>query len=396
MLQQDRISEFIYTLITYAKDEDIETFLEYSFESSASLYEIYKEEEKKLKYITSKDRHKILLIQYLFDHAYSYIETEIPDIIDIIKPKNDYINVCNDRKRGWYDPLYMNLYALCLCYYSHIMYDPVLNHATKFVVGLYSKEKNIPEPKISDIKDGSKTKLLHLLITSAKINKFYYLFREDKLLKIKIRKKSERKISKFISDDFNKQGLIYSITEYRLVDENNQTYIVNEDENIKESLGRILVQLKDFNKNKKLEDRFKYIEIPDFATIKANHNKIVSVLSRRNTSEKYIKNEYDKLVEKSSKLFDKLAILQDAIPNEEPNKYILKFKKINFKEELLLLQDCTSRSTKEIKRNAKKDLEDYINELKKNIEKENDEFVYGNISKLIKETELLISEILDD
>ena len=202
------------------------------------------------------------------------------------------------------------------------------------------------------------------------------MFREDKLLKIKIRKKSERKISKFISD------------------ENNQTYIVNEDENIKESLGRILVQLKDFNKNKKLEDRFKYIEIPDFATIKANHNKIVSVLSRRNTKEKYIKNEYDKLVEKSGKLFDKLASLQDAIHNEEPNKDILEFKKINFKEKIILLDDCSPRSTKEIKRIAKKDLEDYINKLKKNIEKENDEFVYGNISKLIKETELLISEIL--
>ena len=138
MLQQDRISEFIYTLITYAKDEDIETFLEYSFESSASLYEIYKEEEKKLKYITSKDRHKILLIQYLFDHAYSYIETEIPDIIDIIKLKNDYIDVCNYRKRGWYDPLYMNLYALCQCYYSHIFYDSAWNHILKFAVGLYS------------------------------------------------------------------------------------------------------------------------------------------------------------------------------------------------------------------------------------------------------------------
>ena len=365
MLKQDRISEFIYTLITYAKNEDIETFLKYSFESSASLFKIYKEEEKKLEYVT-ESKYKILLLQYLFDHAYSYIETEIMDIIDIIKQGSDYIDVCDYRERGWYDPLYMNLYALCQCYYSY-MQKPEMGDSTEH------------KPRTSSIRYSSITKLLHLLITSATTNKFYYLFKKDKLLKIKIRKKTEKEVSRFFSDNINKQGLIYSISEYILLDEKDKTYLVNIDEKeIIDSIDKDLLRQ----------------EIYDFATIKILHNKIVSILSYKNTKEKYIKNEYDKLVEKSGKLFDKLASLQDAIHNEEPNKDILEFKKINFKEKIILLDDCSPRSTKEIKRIAKKDLEDYINKLKKNIEKENDEFVYGNISKLIKETELLISEIL--
>lgn len=123
MLQQDRIAEFITTLITHADDEDIKTFLGYCA-------------NKLPKRQFGYSNQKTLLIGYLFQYVYGYIENNAHEIVDIVSKWEDflfpeYLHYPNCLIH--YEPLYLHLYALCECYYSYKM----LNQHKKLLFNIY-------------------------------------------------------------------------------------------------------------------------------------------------------------------------------------------------------------------------------------------------------------------
>lgn len=388
MYAQDKITDFILLLLTQTDDEDIKTFLECS--------------SKKLSYLDdenlSLDKCKPLLIRHLFSSAYSYIESHVPEILDVVtnwdRKVEEEVTWYHGLER--YKPLYLNLYALCQCFYSYIILDSESAKTTMEIAKIFSNEFNLPTLDISSFKKNSTKKLLKLLINSYKENGFYYCFNKNSLVKIKIRQTTKEYYSNQFDDYCKTTTVTYQYTKFELVDIEEKTFIVNERLGIKEALGKKLIRTQSVKKHD-IEGYFKeFFKSTDFDTAKYFHKKIVSILKQSKDNDAVVcsKNKIDKLQEKYDNLLQKLKEIQKAINPEEPIKKLKDFKYINFDEELFSENFHDGLTFGQLKVNHKTYLEKKILNLKKSIQK-TDDSIYNPIIKLIAEVEPLISKILD-
>lgn len=414
MLKQDRIAEFIVTLITQADDEDIETFLRYSAKHLP-----------KPNFCSKKDSnaYKITLIGYLFCYIYGYIEHHNHEIVDIVSKWDDslfleFVEYPNYLKT--YEPLYLHLYALCECYYSYKLLEATekasnqkfLNECDKSLVGEIGE--------LTSVKNNSVKKLLNLLINSYKENKFYYFFYDDTLVKLTIHKCNNSSNNTEDEEEYTKPAAKYEYTKFKLEDRGNKTYIIGEN-GLSESLGSSLIRIKNIENTdayKKLEEKKQLENSEDIDNIeegikfitkdlaqsysyneaKELHQKIVSILNRiPSTSPQKDKlckkNNINGLKKKYEVILLNLQVLQKAIADDEPEVIIRKFKDIDFDKELFT--NYSHLTIEELNIRNKQYLETKLKELLHCVEKADDDYIYFKIESYINKALENIERFLD-
>lgn len=401
MLQQDRIAEFITTLITHADDEDIKTFLGYFA-------------NKLPKPQFGYSNHKTLLIGYLFQYIYGHIETNASEIVNIVSKWDDFIlpehlNYPNNLIH--YEPLYLHLYALCECFYSYKMLNQSEKNLIQKILETTDKSltKNIECP--ATVKNNSTTKLLKLLINSYKENGFYYFFYDDTLVKLTIHRCKKSLYNEQSEDEkeYEYPSAKYKYTKLKLEDRGNKTYITD-GKNINESLGSYLTRARHFNKDREsiktlddvenlAKDLLKELtKTSAYDTAKNLHKKIVTILKKipskkprkdKLCEEKNIKN----LNNKYEVILKKLQKAQNLIIDDEPEEIIRAFKDIDFNEELFT--NYAGLTIYELNSRNKEYLEKTLTDLLRCLEKADDECIYNKLELSLRDVKLSIEQYLD-
>ncbi len=416
MLKQDRIAEFIVTLITQVDDEDIKTFLQYSAKRLP-----------KPQFCSTIDSntYKTTLIGYLFCYVYGYIEHHNHEIVDMVSKWDDFILpnfVGYPNCLTNYEPLYLHLYALCECYYSYKLLDGTekasiqefLNKCDKSIVGKIGE--------LTSVKNNSVKKLLKLLINSYKENKFYYFFYEDILVKLTIHRCNNSSNNNHTEDEeeYIKPSAKYKYTKFKLEDKGNKTYIIGEN-GISESLGNYLIRIKNIKNTdifKNLQAKNK-LEIPEdldniekglkfitknlaqsysYNEAKEIHLKIVSILKKIPSTSPHKaklckKNNIATIRNKYDVILLNLQVLKKIIANDEPEDIIRNFKNIDFDKEFFT--NYSYLTIEELNNRNKQYLETKLKELLQCIEKADDDYIYQKLELHIYKVQENIQRYLD-
>lgn len=380
MINHERIGEFLIELIRYADDNDIKTFL-----NNCS---------PKLLDNTDTCSYKTLLINYLFEYIYGFIEPKLPTLPElgiengkIIRglPISKYANFKTDISN--YTNVYLHIYALCENYYSYIMLD---NNERKILQ--QSAELISEDVKLNVITDKDRTKILKLLIESYADNKFYYYFYNDKLIRLKIVQKQKE----------HKLEYCYESANYKLEDKYNTTYIISPAHNVNIALKQKLVRTRDCVgaiDYEHIEEYLKqFFENINFQDIKTIHKEIISAITPK-------KNEYckccnpnlknpnsTKICDNCRNLLFELKQLNKTIDKDDINDYIASIKSIDFKKFIYSIND---KDIGKLRTRRRTEISKIINKLQKEVSQELKENFGSADEKYYTELTKRISKIKD-
>ena len=320
------IAEFVYELLQYANDSDIKTFL----------YECVGIKQLKIVSYEQENPYKKELLLKITEYFY-YKEIA----------NRKYIS--NEVRA-----LYRHLYFLSRCYYSYIFF----------------RNKKIFMKNVITALD--RKKFIKILIESYVKNKFYYYFDKNKSSLIKI----------FILSNKSKK-FDYDDEPFILKDTNGKTHIINEERGKNISLGKILPWNNVFyNSNfTNIDDKFinsiKYaLYGMDFQDIKDFHYKIISAIS-----ETYKENciccnpdfnnlKTDPICINCENLLNKFEELKKYIEEEEPNLFIRRIRKQDFKNLILEIEHNKEKGISGLRKERKNKLNKIIDKLEKQIVKQ--------------------------
>ena len=358
MKNYDRVAEFLIELIEFGNEEDIKTLLSNCNESI--------EQE------TSS--YKTLLLNYLFEYMYGFIEPKLPTLPPLVYENNKivrglpitkYANFKTDISH--HTMLYLHLYALCECYYSYLTFSREEKKIMQIITEQYNKKFNQGNV-IHTLTDKDRTKILSLLINSHTENRFYYYFYDDILTKIEIVAK-------------RKEGRIencYKLTKYKLQDKEDITYIINKSADINIPLKQKLVRSSngsiDFG-NENFEDNFSaLLRSTRFQDIKSIHGQITAIIKNKKRI-KYCKCCNPNLLNKNAtalcdncrKLLYKLSVFCKYIDENDVNEKIQQVKYYNFKDIIYNIKANKNSNIKNLRLKRKNKLNKIMQEIEKQI-----------------------------
>ncbi len=388
MINHERIGEFLFELIRYADDEDIKTFL-----GNCS---------PKLVDNPAPCDYKTLLMNYLFEYIYGFIEPKLPTLPPLVRENNKIIRGLPIAKFpnfnvdvSNYTHIYLHLYALCENYYSFVMLD---RNEKKLLCQL--AEELDEKFELNIITDKDRTKILKLLIKSYADNKFYYYFYNDELIRLKIVQKQRE----------HKLEYCYELAKYKLQDKENTTYIISSAHNVNTKLKQKLARKRDFvgaidceNFEKYLEPFFENISFQD---IKTAHKQIVSAITpKKNTyckccNPNFKKPNSTKICDNCRNLLFELNQLNKSIDKNDVNDYIASIKSVDFKN---FIYSITDTDIKKLRTRRRTELSKIINRLESEIKQEisenigsSDEKYYRELADKIKLIKQLIKQSFEN
>lgn len=380
-----RYAEFLIDLINYADNTDVRIFLDNIF-----VYDKLKD----------SDIPKVSLIKHLFYYVDNYIDLHIGGREDLLQLKKKYIqngpyfNPSIPFVENVYVPLYLNLYALSENFYSYRITtskDLSMIETINIAYNFLSKEAR----KVYMSKNGSPAKLMHMLIKSYIENKFYYSFFNDKLLKIEIKSKITSKKNEKTNRMYKESIDTFVFTEYKLEDKNGETFVINNNIGVNESLGMLLVRNKyipDDSIEYFVDYASKSISFTDTTKL---HNKIVQILKYKKYKGAAVTDKnIAKFHGKCEDLLKKLKEIQQNINPEVENDYISVFPTFEFEDIIFKIDPSEKFSDmREFRHNRKNKLNDYILELEQEIKIEDDEYMYGDLLKQIENIKSIIEDV---
>ena len=190
-------------------------------------------------------------------------------------------------------------------------------------------------------------------------------------------------------------GLIKGIKTYKLEDKNGETFVINNNIGVNESLGMLLVRNKyipDDSIEYFVDYASKSISFTDTTKL---HNKIVQILKYKKYKGAAVTDKnIAKFHGKCEDLLKKLKVIQQNINPEVENDYISVFPTFEFEDIIFKIDPSEKFSDmREFRHNRKNKLKDLILELEQEIKIEDDEYMYGDLLKQIENIKSIIEDI---
>lgn len=382
----NRSAELVLDLLSIANNMSVRMFLHNIFE------------DDELEYF---DDPKRALMNHLLQYMTKYIEMHIPKKEGVLELKIRY-----DKNTPYfipsvpfiedvYVPLYLHLHLLSENYYSYrvVTNQNILDGQLSNDISNNSQNKN----KGDISKKGSLTKLLHLLIESSIDNKFYYCFWGDFLYKFEIKSQIIPKKNEETGKMYNDKVPKLDFKEYQLKDINGETFVINNNIGVNESLGTLLVRNNycyDVTSKDIVNDASGYIS---FTNITKIHKKIIKILKYKKCKGATVSDKnIEKLRKKCKNLLNELKQLQNKIDPNAYNDYFSIFLTYDFEGEIFTIGNSeTFDNMRDFRHDRKKKLNTHIKNLEQAIIEEDDEYIYGEILKQINNIKLLIEKIFN-